>query len=102
MQETKIKRILQIEGALVLLVSLQLYQNSLYSWWLLASLFFLPDIMLLGYLFNAVVGATLYNLSHSYILPLLLGVFLLWQSPQHLPLILIWTAHIGFDRMLAS
>ncbi|MEO3679011.1 DUF4260 domain-containing protein [Rheinheimera fenheensis] len=100
MQDSTTKRILQLEGALVLFMSILLFKDSSYSWWLFAGLFFLPDALLLGYLLSSVVGANLYNLSHSYSIPLLLGALLLRQSPQHLPLVLIWTAHIGFDRML--
>lgn len=67
-----------------------------------ALLFLVPDLSLLGYLHSAGKGAAAsYNLVHSYVLPLALGL-LAWK--QGLPiagqLALIWLSHISFDRLL--
>ncbi len=67
-----------------------------------ALLFLVPDLSLLGYLRSAgKSSATVYNLVHSYVLPLALGL-LAWK--QGLPLAgqlaLIWLSHISFDRCL--
>jgi hypothetical protein len=64
-------------------------------------LFLSPDLAMLGYLGGSEIGAVVYNIAHSYILPLLLTIMaVLAARPAILPYALIWFAHIGFDRML--
>ena len=56
---------------------------------------------MLGYVANSRVGAALYNFAHTLIIPgLLLAVAVLSARLQLLPFVLIWTAHIGIDRLL--
>lgn len=96
-----LKTVLRIEGLCVLIISTLLYQSTGQGWGTFALLFFIPDISLLGYLQNKHYGAILYNLAHSYILPLLMLIVMLWSSNhQWLYLLYIWIGHIGFDRML--
>lgn len=67
-----------------------------------ALLFLVPDLSLLGFLRGAGKGsAAFYNLVHSYVLPLALGL-LAWKQGLPLPgqLALIWLSHISFDRCL--
>lgn len=56
---------------------------------------------MIGYAVGARVGAITYNAIHTYVGPLVLAVYSLGTSHQT-PLLfaLIWTAHIGLDRML--
>ena len=52
-----------------------------------------------GYLFGPRVGAWTYNIVHSYATPATVGLVCWWlQWP--VGSLLIWTAHIGFDRLL--
>jgi uncharacterized protein DUF4260 len=54
-----------------------------------------------GYLRGTRVGAQLYNLAHSTVLPAALAGFSWWQAkPLLLALSLVWLAHIGADRLL--
>ena len=47
------------------------------------------------------LGAICYNIVHSYVLPLTLALFgAIAGRPLALYLVLIWGAHIGFDRVL--
>jgi hypothetical protein len=91
--------ILRVEGLAILGVSLLLYRQFGGGWGLLALCFLLPDLTMLGYLAGPRVGATLYNLAHSYI-----GPILLWAATRSISsswgvfAVLIWTAHLGFDR----
>ena len=92
-----------MEGLLTLVAACVAYQ-SIYAghWGLFALLFFVPDLSLLGYLRSAGKNsAALYNLVHSYVAPLALGL-LAWKvrSPVGGEVALIWLAHIGFDRCL--
>jgi hypothetical protein len=93
--------LLHLEGAAVFIASLRFYQHHHGSWLLFILLFLAPDLSMLGYIFNPRVGAITYNAVHTYVCPLALGGYALWNG-QHLPLLwaLIWIAHIGFDRML--
>ena len=77
------------------------YQQTGAGWGAFALLFLLPDLSLIGYLRNARIGAQLYNAAHSYLGPAaLIAVGVMAAQPAALALGLVWTAHIGFDRML--
>jgi len=95
--------LLRLEGSLALIVECTAYQRMYPGHWgIFALLFLVPDLSLLGYLHSAGKNsAGFYNLVHSYMLPLALGL-LAWK--QGLPiagqLALIWLAHISFDRLL--
>ncbi len=93
--------LLRLEGGCVLALSILFYREIHASWILLVVLFLAPDLAMLGYLRAIRIGTILYNLVHTLIGPLLLiagGV--LSKSLWLLPYGLIWTAHIGLDRML--
>jgi len=93
--------LLHAEGAVALTVSFAAYHQLGGSWLLFLLLFLWPDLFMLGYLANARLGAALYNLVHTYAGPLLLGAAAAFEH-WHTTLLftLIWTAHIGLDRML--
>ncbi len=93
--------LLRLEGCAVLLVSLLLYNHLSGHWGRFALGFFVPDLAMAGYLAGNRAGAIIYNLTHSYTGPLLLiAIALLMQASSAVTLGIIWTAHIGFDRML--
>ena len=56
---------------------------------------------MLGYLAGSCWGARCYNAIHSYVVPCVLAIAaLLLRAPALLPIALIWTNHIGVDRLL--
>lgn len=60
-----------------------------------------PDISMIGYLVNDVVGAKCYNIFHTYSLTItivLVGILL--SNQLVLAIGLIWSAHIGMDRAI--
>jgi hypothetical protein len=83
--------------ALLLGVSLYAHQGG--SWLLFAALFFVPDVSFAGYVAGPRVGATIYNVAHSYVGPLVLALTMLGAG-MGLTIAVIWAAHIGFDRAL--
>jgi Domain of unknown function (DUF4260) len=98
---TKPSLLLRVEGGTALVLSVFLYRLNHASWPLFALLFLVPDFFMLGYLASVRVGATIYNFAHTLLTPVvLLAIGFLTAKPQLLPLVLIWTAHIGFDRLL--
>lgn len=93
--------ILHLEGAAVLIGAVWLYDLSGGNWWLFALLLFAPDLSWLGYLAGTRVGAFIYNLFHTYVLPLLLlGAGYLFKDVLLSQLALIWISHIGLDRLM--
>ncbi|EEK72345.1 hypothetical protein bcere0007_32060 [Bacillus mycoides] len=95
------KRIIHFEGLVVLLAAIYIYALCGFSWLLFIVLLFAPDLAMVAYAINKRVGAQIYNLFHTYIISILLvliGVYL--KMDTILMVGLIWTAHIGMDRML--
>ncbi|MFZ1397586.1 MAG: DUF4260 family protein [Candidatus Promineifilaceae bacterium] len=93
--------LLRLEGTAVLITALVLYAQNEFSWWQFALLLLAPDLAALGYLHSKTVGSFCYNIAHTYVLPLALGLLatllnfeLGWQMA------LIWLAHIGMDRLV--
>jgi hypothetical protein len=98
---TKAAFLLRLEGASVLGLSVLFYHQSHASWLLFAILFLSPDLFMLGYLADARIGAAIYNSVHTLFPPgVLIAVAILASQWRLLPFALIWSAHIGFDRML--
>lgn len=91
---------LRLEGLLLLALSVTAYRNLGGPWWGLL-LGFLADLSFAAYLMGPRAGAHVYNLLHALVVPLALGL-LGWAF--HLPLAvlvaLVWSAHIGLDRLL--
>lgn len=96
-----IKILLHMEGIMILLLSTYFYFQLGFNWILFAALFFVPDLSALGYLKNNEFGSIVYNLFHTYSIPIVLLIFgLLINCHIYLIIGLIWVAHIGMDRML--
>ncbi|MBB3213069.1 hypothetical protein FHW67_002358 [Herbaspirillum sp. Sphag1AN] len=93
--------VLRAEALLELLLAVSAYHYLGGSWPLFTLLFLLPDLSILGYLVNPRLGAQLYNLGHTHLVPAFLALsgFVL-ATPLLYSLSLIWAAHIGLDRML--
>lgn len=90
----------QLEGALVFAGCLVAYIRMDADLRLFALLFLAPDLGMLGYLANPRLGATTYNVLHTYLLPAALGVAGVIAGLGTVPLALIWVAHIALDRAL--
>ncbi|VTU14236.1 hypothetical protein RA8CHR_00488 [Variovorax sp. RA8] len=96
-----VRILLRLEGLAVLAAAVAAYVDLGASWGAFAMLFLLPDLSFLGYLAGSRVGASAYNMAHSYIGPVaLLGLGLVGDMPAAVALGLIWSAHIGLDHAL--
>lgn len=92
---------LRLEGTAVLLASLWLYGRLQFNWGFFFLLFLAPDAALLVYLANKRLGIVIYNLLHTYALPIsLVLAALLFNWSGGVQLALIWLAHIGMDRFV--
>jgi hypothetical protein len=86
-------------GALALMATWYFFSN--YGWLIYVVLILLPDVSMIGYLRDPRLGAILYNLGHTFSLPLILAVYGFYvQSPAAVLVALLWIAHIGIDRAL--
>lgn len=93
--------LLRLEGASVFFGMIALYISQGASGLLFALLLFAPDLSMVGYGINPRTGSWLYNVFHTYALPvslLALAFAIQWSTGMHIGL--IWLAHIGMDRML--
>jgi hypothetical protein len=92
---------LRLEGTAVLLTTLYLYHSLGFSWLTFAIFLLAPDLSMIGYLINKRLGTITYNIAHFYALPLAIAVLaLLLDWSLGLQIALIWTAHIGLDRVV--
>ncbi len=95
-----VKRLLRLEGWAVLTLALYFYQMLDFSWLWFFILLFVPDLSILGYLINARIGAVIYNVFHTYTVPVVLVTVTFMFAIKLLLLIsLVWCAHIGMDRL---
>lgn len=93
--------LLRLEGLFVAVVVLALYSRLDGNWLLFLLLILAPDVSMLGYLAGTKVGAAVYNLVHTYALPIALGGYgFLQTNALAVHVALIWLAHIGIDRVL--
>ncbi len=98
---TRPSLLLRAEGGILFGASLLLYAELGASWVLFVVLVLAPDLSMLGYMLGVRFGTVLYNLFHALVAPLLLiALSILYKQLWLLPYGLIWTAHIGVDRLL--
>lgn len=96
-----VRWILQLEGFAIFAVAVWAYVGTGGGWLFFAALILLPDLFMLGYLRGPRLGALVYNLGHTYPVPLgLLAVGYALGLPALVPVALIWVAHIGADRAM--
>ena len=93
--------LLRLEGLAVAVAAVTLYFDQGFGWLPLLLLILAPDLSALGYLGGSRVGAAAYDLAHTYVGPVVLGLAgVLVESGTATQLALIWLAHIGADRLL--
>ena len=92
---------LRLEGLAVAALGFALYTQAEGGWGLFALLILAPDLAMAGYALGPRLGALAYNLTHSYLAPLvLLGCAWLTGFEALWLVALIWIIHIGLDRAL--
>lgn len=95
------RSLLRLEGALIFVAALIGYDTVGPSWWFFVVLFLAPDLFMCGYLAGPRIGAHLYNVGHTYAVPLAVGALsIILSDPFVGAIALIWAAHIGIDRAI--
>ena len=93
--------LIRLEELGFLVLTVYLFSQLPYPWWLYPLLLFLPDISILGYMANEVVGAYIYNFLHHRGIAVLFYVGgLLTVNPLLALIGLILFAHSSLDRLL--
>ena len=90
---------LRLEGTAVFILAVLVYGRLDFSWLAFALLLLWPDSAFVVYALSPRWGSIVYNLLHSYPLPLALTAvarLLAWSIGLQIGL--IWLAHIGMDR----
>ena len=101
MLPSRIRLILQAEGAALAAFAIWFYAGTEAGWWMFALLILAPDLAMVGYLRGPALGAQLYNAAHTTLAPaILFAVGWLAGWAWTLPVALIWAAHIGIDRAI--
>jgi hypothetical protein len=91
----------RLEGGVLLLLSLLIYAKLGGAWLWYIVLILAPDLFMLGYLGGTRVGAAVYNVGHTWLLPgILLVVGIIGGAPFAVDVAVIWIGHIGGDRLL--
>ncbi|PFL60500.1 hypothetical protein COJ27_21445 [Bacillus cereus] len=94
------KRIVHFEGLVVFVATIYAYSIYEFSWIIFLVFLLAPDISMLAYSINNRVGAKVYNICHTYIISILIAIIGVYFKIDTVIMIgLIWTAHIGMDRM---
>lgn len=58
------KRVIKLEELGMFLLSILMFAEAGFAWWLFPALLLLPDISMIGYAMNNRIGAFCYNLFH--------------------------------------
>lgn len=98
--DPKLRSLLRLEGLSMALVGATGAWVCAATGWQIAITALAPDLTILAYAWGPRFGARLYNVAHSYALPLLLTALGLLLTPSVLPIAALWLAHIGVDRAL--
>jgi hypothetical protein len=94
------RTLVRAEGAVVAAGATVTYALDGRSLLVFLAVILLPDASMAGYLHSRRVGAITYNAVHTYVGPILLAAAgLLTGTGLAVGVALIWTAHIGADRL---
>ena len=91
--------LVRLENAIIFIAIVTIYFMFGFSVWTFLILLLVPDLFMLGYLVDRKIGSYIYNIGHSYIIPILITLLYLAIGADILLIIsLIWLAHISMDR----
>ncbi|MBK9330130.1 MAG: DUF4260 domain-containing protein [Sphingobacteriales bacterium] len=95
------KLMLKLEELGMFLLSILLFSQLHFTWWIYPALLLAPDISMSGYLVNPRIGAYGYNLFHHKLLAIVIGIAGLYLQNEWWMLAgIILFGHSSFDRIL--
>lgn len=94
------KTLLRIEELGIFALAIFLFFQTAFSWWWFPLLLLVPDISMVGYLFNPRVGSVLYNIFHHKAIAVILYIVgYIWSMPVVELAGIILLAHAAMDRI---
>lgn len=97
------KELIQIEELICFFGCIYLFSRLNLKWWWFPALLLVPDLAMMGYLVNPVVGAILYNVIHFKGVAVAIGLYGLAKENRKLMLIgIILLAHATMDRAIGT
>lgn len=101
MKTMSLRKVIYLEYVMGFILCLILYLHLEFSILLFLLLLLVPDISMLGYLFDKKIGSSIYNVDHSFIIPANLFIIAFFHEYSTLLMVvIIWIAHIFMDRSL--
>lgn len=94
------KTTLKVEELAQLILGIYLFSQLDFAWWWFPALILLPDIGMIGYVFNTKTGALIYNIFHNKMIAIavyLAGIYLTRQTICLIGIILF--SHAAMDRI---
>jgi len=96
----RMNNLLKLEELGQFLLSIILFNQSDYAWWVFPACILLPDLSMIGYSINTKTGAWLYNLFHHKLLAIAVLILGFWLNNSSLTLAgVILFGHSAMDRM---
>jgi hypothetical protein len=93
--------LLRAEGLALGAGALAVYADTGQSWLLFILLILAPDVAIAAYLAGRRLGAATYNLAHNLAFAIVLAtVGVVADVDGAIAVALVWSAHVGFDRVL--
>ncbi|WPR77917.1 DUF4260 domain-containing protein [Algoriphagus sp. NG3] len=93
--------LIKLEEAAMFLLSIYLFSTLDFAWWWFPALLLVPDVGMIGYLFNPKTGAYIYNIFHHRLVAAGVACYGLGFENEYWVLSgIILFAHISFDRMM--
>lgn len=94
------KNLLKLEELAQLILAIILFNQLEYAWWIFIACILLPDLSMIGYLFNTKIGACIYNIFHHKLTGIAILSLGLWFNNSPLTLAgIILLAHSAMDRI---
>lgn len=96
----EMKNLIKLEELGQFLLSIMLFNQLDYAWWIFPLCILLPDLSMIGYLVNTKIGAWLYNFFHHKLLAILILALGYWADNSILILSgAILFGHSSMDRI---
>ncbi|MDR7127912.1 hypothetical protein J2X69_000240 [Algoriphagus sp. 4150] len=94
------KNLLVLEELGQFLLSIFLFSQLDYAWWIFLVCIILPDLSMIGYLLNPKIGAWSYNFFHHKLVAILIFILGIWLAIPVLTLAgVILFGHSAMDRL---
>ncbi|MCH7401230.1 DUF4260 domain-containing protein [Belliella kenyensis] len=93
-------KLIKLEEIAQLILSIIIFNQLDFAWWVFLAFILLPDLSMLGYLFNTKIGAITYNIFHHKLLGIMLFGLGIWMDHSYVMLAgVILFGHAAMDRI---